>query len=261
MKAWKSGITDARENVIRIRGYEVADLMQKADFIEVIFLMHQARLPSNGEKRLLNALLIGSSDHGPRSPSSAAARIVASGNRQSFEAAVAAGVLAIGDAHGGAGQACMEMIISGIELKEKEDISLNEAAQRVVADFVRQKKRLPGIGHPIHKKDPRVEIIFNIAEREGLARDGIEFLQEIEKVASKMICHLPINIDGALSAALYDMGFSPVLAKAIFILARVVGLTAHVHEELIRERPMRFLPTAIYDGPLLRKIGEVESSL
>jgi len=253
METWKSGITDINEDVIHIRGYDVTDLMQNADFVEVIFLMHQARLPSKGERRLLNALLVASSDHGPKSPSSAAARIVASGNRASFEAAVAAGILAIGDAHGGAGQACMEMIISGLDLREKENLTIDECAKRVVADFILEKKRLPGIGHTIHKRDPRVEVIFKMAESEGLAGDGIIFLQKVERISSEEIHPLPINIDGALAAVLFDLGFPPVMAKAIFISGRVVGLSAHVHEELLREKPMRFQPPVEYDGPTLRK--------
>ena len=59
---------------------------------------------------------------------------------------------------------------------------------------------------------------------------------------------MTINIDGALAAVLYDMGFEPPFARLIFIISRVAGLTAEVMEELTRERPMRIRIPVTYDG-------------
>src|SRR5947199_363733 len=72
-------------------------------------------VPSAGERRLLDAILVGGADHGAGAPSCAAARLAASGNRASLSAAVAAGILAIGDEHGGAGSSCMELIRRGLD--------------------------------------------------------------------------------------------------------------------------------------------------
>ena len=77
-------------------------LMTQKSFADVVFLLHQGRLPGEQERKLLDAILIGVADHGAGAPSCAAARLAASGNRQSLSAAVAAGILAIGDEHGGA---------------------------------------------------------------------------------------------------------------------------------------------------------------
>ena len=100
MEPWKTSITTSDEKSIFIRGYDVTSLMTHATFTDVIYLLHQSRLPTRDERRLLDAILIGVSDHGPSAPSAAAARIVVSGNRQSLEASIAAGILAMGDAHG-----------------------------------------------------------------------------------------------------------------------------------------------------------------
>src|SRR5215470_17417541 len=94
------------------------------------------RLPNEHERRLLDAILVGVADHGAGAPSCAAARLAASGNRQSLSAAIAAGVLAIGDEHGGAGSACMEMITAGLELAAKESITVAGAARKTVQDAV-----------------------------------------------------------------------------------------------------------------------------
>jgi citrate synthase len=72
--------------------YDVTALMGRP-LTETNFLLHQRRLPSDGERRLLDAILMGVADHGAGAPSCATARLVASGNRQSLSAAVAAGVM------------------------------------------------------------------------------------------------------------------------------------------------------------------------
>ena len=113
IEPWRTEICTSDENGIWVRGYDIASLMEKASFADMLFLLHRGRLPEATERRLLDAILVSVADHGPGAPSCAAARLVASGNRQSLSAAIAAGVLAIGDEHGGAGSACMEMIARG----------------------------------------------------------------------------------------------------------------------------------------------------
>src|SRR3954467_12771221 len=133
MDPWRTAIVDAGPDHIRVRGHDVLDLMRQATFTDLIFLLHHDRLPSDGERRLLDAILVGVADHGAGAPSCAAARLAASGNRQSVSAAVAAGVLAIGDAHGGAGSNCMELIAEGAALAARDGLSIEAAAEQLVA--------------------------------------------------------------------------------------------------------------------------------
>lgn len=249
MEPWRTAISTSDEKSIFIRGFDVTSLMLQATFADTIYLLHQGRLPTPDERRLVDAILIGVSDHGPAAPSAAAARIVASGNRQSLEAAIAAGVLAIGDAHGGAGYECMQMIGAGLETARRENLSREEAASRIAASAKAEKKRLPGMGHRVHTEDPRTRILFNLARDSGLAGNGIAFMKALEEAAGRLIRPLPVNVDGALAAVLYDLGFHPAAAKLIFIIGRVAGLTAQVMEEYAREKPMRVRIPVAYDGP------------
>jgi citrate synthase len=223
--------------------------MQGATFTDTIFLLHLSRLPSAGERRLLDALLIGVADHGSGAPSCAAARLAASGNRSSISSAIAAGILAIGDDHGGAGSNCMELITAGLAGAKVDGLSPAVAAQRAVDAAVREKRRLPGLGHRVHTTDPRVKVLFDMARAEGVAGDGILFMEALEAEARTRIKPLPMNIDGALAAILHDMGFPPPAGRFLFIVGRVAGLTAEVAEEYARERPMRIQFKVDYDGP------------
>jgi citrate synthase len=253
MDPWRTGIVNADDTQIWIRGHEIGGLMRQSGFVETIFLLHTRRLPSSGERRLLDAILVGVADHGPGAPSCAAARLVASGNRQSVSAAIAAGVLAIGDEHGGAGEGCMALIDAQRLDANAEPHVVDEAARRAVEHARDHHRRLPGLGHRTHTTDPRVAVLFELANEVGVAGAGVRFMLALEQAAATAIKPLPINIDGALAAVLHDLGFPPAAAKLIFIIGRVAGITAEVAEEYERERVMRIRIPVVYDGETPRQ--------
>ena len=188
-------------------------------------------------------------DHGAGAPSCAAARLAASGNRQSISAAVAAGVLAIGDEHGGAGSNCMELIAEGLALARARRPAVAAAAAGARSKrAVRDKRRLPGLGHRVHTTDPRAQgaVRHGAGRRRRRRRHRLHGALEAE--ARARIKPLPMNIDGALAAVLHDMGFPPPAGRFLFIIGRVAGLTAEVAEEYARERPMRIKFAVEYDG-------------
>ena len=253
MDAWRTAIATSDATSLRVSGYDIAALM-KLSFADTIFLLHQGRLPNQSERRLLDAILIAVADHGSGAPSCATARLVASGNRQSLSAAVAAGILAIGDEHGGAGSACMELIAEGVDRSLRDSIPLAEAARRMTAEAKTQKRRLPGFGHRVHTHDPRTGVLFDMARETGIAGKGIEFVTALEDAIREQIRPLPINIDGALAAVLFDLGFPALFGKLVFIIGRVAGLSAEVAEEYAREKAMRIRIPVTYDGPPPREI-------
>ncbi len=248
LEPWRTAIVQADDSTIRLRGYDITELMRRATFADTVFLLHRSRLPDSHERRLLDAILTSVVDHGSGAPSCATARLAASGNRESLSAAIAAGILAVGDDHGGAGAACMSMIAEGVALAKEHSISLGEAAGRIVDQAKSTKRRLPGMGHRVHSVDPRTAVLFAMAREEGVAGQGVEFIEALDIAVREKIKPLPINIDGALAAILHDLGFPPEAGKLIFIIGRVAGLTAEVAEEYAREKPMRIRVPVQYDG-------------
>lgn len=248
MDPWRSALVTHNATDIWIRGYEVGALMERASFPAVVFLLHRGRLPSAGEERLLNAILIASCDHNSGAPSVAAARIIASGNRQSLSAAVGGGILAIGNEHGGAGEQCMELIARIAADAKARGVSIEQASIDAVTTARAAGKRLPGFGHRKHTTDPRVAVMFRMAREVGVAGDGVASITAIEQALAAAVKALPTNVDGALAALLYDMGFPPSAGKLLFMVGRVAGLTAEVAEEHAREKPMRVKIPVEYDG-------------
>ncbi|OFW47451.1 MAG: citryl-CoA lyase [Acidobacteria bacterium RIFCSPLOWO2_12_FULL_67_14b] len=256
MEPWRTAIVESGDGQIRIRGYDVTSLMTGRTFTDTIYLLHRGRLPTARERSLLDAILTGVADHGPGAPSCAAARLAVSGNRQSVSSAMAAGILAVGDEHGGAGSGCMEMIAGGLERVTRQSMSIPDCARQVVAEIRATGRRVPGLGHRVHRRDPRTPVLFELARRNGLAGNGIAFMEALEAVVRDTIKPLPINIDGALAAVLHDMGFAPVFGRLLFIIGRAAGLSAEIVEELERERPMRIRIPVAYDGEPPRSLGQ-----
>ena len=255
MEPWRTSIVDHDEEHIWVHGYELTKLMQQMTFGEMVFLLHRGRTPTKAEGRLLDAILVSGADHGPGAPSCATARLAASGNRGCLSAAIAAGVLAIGNEHGGAGKACMELIAKDVALARSQSIPIAEAARRTVEEAKAQNRRLPGLGHRTHSVDPRTAVLFSMARESNLSGAGVEFMLALQEAAGAIIKPLPVNVDGALAAVLFDLGFPPVFGQTVFIIARVAGLAAEVAEELTREKAMRVHIPVVYDGPPPREIG------
>jgi citrate synthase len=148
----------------------------------------------------------------------------------------------------------MEMIAAGLARAQSEGLSIDEAAERTVAEARAAGRRLAGFGHRVHTTDPRTKILIDLARAGGVAGDGIAFVEAVERAVAKAVKPLPINVDGALAGVLHDMGFPPAFGRLVFIIGRVAGLTAEVAEELSRERPMRIRIPVAYDGEAPRAL-------
>ena len=100
---WKTSLSKVTQNKILIRGYRVDDLMEHCSFGDVIYLTFTGELPAGNEGRMLETIVVSSTDHFFLAPSVDSTRFVASGGVP-LQASVAAGLISLGDHHGGAGR-------------------------------------------------------------------------------------------------------------------------------------------------------------
>jgi citryl-CoA lyase len=256
-ESWKTAITDIGPGRIRVRGYDIAAIMEKLSYAEAVYLILKGELPGKAEAALMNAILVSSVDHGASPPSVLGTRTVVSGGN-SLNAAIAGGVLVIGDSHGGAIEQAAK-ILQEWARKLDDKVTNAPAVATLLVDWLKEKDiRMPGFGHRLHKTDPRTYKLFEIAGRHGYSGRHIALCQAVETaLVEKLGRQLPINVDGAIAAVISDMGFDWRLGKGFFIISRVPGLLAHAYEEMTRERPMRKLGPLPYeyDGPGDRDIG------
>src|SRR2546428_1415460 len=97
---WKTSLSAVTPNKILIRGYRVQDLMAHCSFGDIIYLTFKGELPTGNEGRIIETIMVSSTDHSFLAPSIDATRFVASGGVP-LQASVAAGVIFLWFHHGG----------------------------------------------------------------------------------------------------------------------------------------------------------------
>jgi len=241
---WKTALSAVEPNKILIRGYRVQDLMANCTFGDIIYLTFKGELPAANEGRMIEMMVVSSTDHSFLAPSIDATRFVASGGVP-LQASVAAGIISLGDHHGGAIEQCAKLLQDSVQ-------SLTAAAE-IVSGFRARKQRVPGFGHPWHDRDPRTLTLIAAAKEWNLAGAHLALAESISNELQ-----LPANIDGVISGIISDMGIAWQYGRAFFIIPRVVGLAAHAVEETVRERPFRAIDMkdVAYDGPPERDLPE-----
>jgi citrate synthase len=196
--------------------------MGKVTFTELAFLLVQRRQPTADEARLLDAVLVSLADHG-LTPTVLAARLTHTGAPESLQGAVAAGLL-------GAGSVFLGVVEDTVRFLD----AIGDDVEAGVARELEAGRRIPGLGHPVHKaEDPRTPRLYEIAEEAGLQGAYLTRLRAVSEAHARQTGReLPINGAGVAGAALADLGFPPALLRGFALLARTAGLLGHLAEEV-----------------------------
>jgi citrate synthase len=257
---WQTSLTSIKPNSILIRGYAVDELMGRLSFADAVYLLLMGELPTPTIGRMLNAVLVSSLDHGVTPPSTLAARNVATSGAP-LKDCVAAGILAFGRHHGGDIETCMRFLDRGLTLV-RGGVTMDQAADQLIGECVREKQAPPGFGHRFHTRDPRAARLFQMALELEVEGEHVRMMRALEHALAareaEMGRHLPVNVDGAIAAVCADLGFAYDLGNAIFLISRLPGLIAHAHEERTRQSPMRQIDPKDhdYDGSPSRRLPE-----
>jgi citryl-CoA lyase len=258
--SWRTAITQVEPDRILVRGYPVDEAMGRLSFSETVYLLLVGELPSAQIGRLVEALLVATIDHGATPPSTLTSRHVASTGAP-LHASAAAGILGFGKYHGGDIATGMQFLEDGVALVHG-GLTHEAAARQLVSHHRKINEPVPGFGHRLHRHDPRAMRLFQIAFELDLDGPHIQLIRAVERALNDgrdvEASPIPINVDGAIAAVCCDLGLSPEIGSALFIVGRVPGLLAHALEEQTRERRMRQIDSsrAVYDGPAERRLPD-----
>jgi citrate synthase len=214
-----------------LRGYDVSELAEEGySFCDAMFVLFQGRIPSESEEKMLKYEMGAFLEHS-MSPSAASAIAVTAG-RPNLPTAVAAGVMTFGGVHG-PGAAHGYMMNKYITRAQREDKTLDEAAEILVDDYMDADQPVMGMGQPQHTDgDPRAEPIH--LQQEELGTNGAyhEFQRSVEKHfharrKREGKNYVGVNVVGAGNAALSDLGFAPNAAWCIGSVARGYSCATH----------------------------------
>lgn len=245
-KDWlRTEVGGSTADSITVRGRDVAsELMGEMPFGDLAFLLARGREPSEAESKLFNAVLAALAEHG-LTPTVLAARLTYTGAPEAVQGAIAAGLLGGGSVFLGPVEDTAAWLGEAIEALGSadtiDDDTLERAAARAVSAAIEAGRKVPGLGHPIHKeKDPRTPRLYEIAAEAELLGPHMKLLDLVAREhAARTGKSLPINGAGAAGAALADLGFPPFVARGFALLARTAGLIGHLAEESQRPIGMR----------------------
>jgi len=226
-----SSISRAEPDRVEVRGRDLAgELMGRLSFTAYFHLLLTGREPSDDERFFLDLVLVSIAEHGLM-PSNVAARMTLAADPESLQGAVAAGILGAGTVILGAAGECAELLAD----------AQSRGAAAVVREIHAAGGRVPGFGHPLHKPlDPRAERVLALADERGVSGANVALTRELHHVVAAIYGKpLTLNLSLPLAAVLLDLGYAPVVVRAVPILARTAGLLAHLAEE--QERPIGFL--------------------
>jgi citrate synthase len=227
-KEIKAALSTYDEDSVSVRGVDLeTEIMGELDFGGGLFLVLTGREPTDGESRVMNAMLVALMEHG-MTPHAIVTRLTLYSAPDATQGAISSGLLGAGNRFLGSMQNCSEMLQSAAS----EEEGPNTAAE-VVENHLERGETIPGLGHPSHRpEDPRAERLLAIATDEDVNGDHAALLRGIqdEFEAVKGV-YLPINVTGAIAAVTADLGFNPSTARGIGMISRAGGLVGQVAQE------------------------------
>jgi citrate synthase len=232
---WQTSIIEMMPGVIRLRGYEIQDLIGRISFPAMIWLMLRGELPRDEQAELLGIALGAAVDHGPQAPSIAIARMAATCG-VGINGAMASAINVLGDVHGGAGEQALAFF-GDIAVAMDGGTAIEDAVSAQLDRFFAETKGyVPGFGHRFHPVDPRaprlLEVTRDFAARGVVAGRFADIAEAVESgIARRKGKHIPLNIDGATAVIYGELGFPPPLTRGLFVLSRSVGILAHAWEQ------------------------------
>ncbi len=241
--------------------YPRNDLDYAANFLHMCFSVPCEEYVVNPIlSRAMDRIFTLHADH-EQNASTSTVRLAGSSQANPF-ACIAAGVACLwGPAHGGANQACLEML--------REIGTVDRIPEYIArAKDKNDPFRLMGFGHRVYKNfDPRAKVMKESAD-EVLGLLGIEnnptlqVAKELERIALEdeyfVSKKLYPNVDFYSGIILDAMGFPTSMFTPIFALARTVGWIAQWKEMI--EDPVQKIgrPRQLYTGAVSRNYAEVE---
>lgn len=249
---WGTAVSRIEPGVIELRGRPVQDLIGTTSLPSMIWLMVRGDLPTPGQADLLEAALVAGVDHGPQAPSIAIARMAVTCG-VGLNNAMASAINTLGDAHGGAGQQCVEMLQEIVD-HEAAGADLTSAVDTVTTAWRERSRYLPGFGHRFHPHDPRRDPLLSLVDSavtQGMVEGNhVRAARAVESAINRGRSKpVPMNIDGATAVIYAELGFPAPLARGLFVLSRSIGILAHAWEESQQGRrnkgpiPPSILPT------------------
>jgi citrate synthase len=244
--------------------YPRNDLSYTANFMRMMFGTPCEEYKVNDVLvRALDRILVLHADH-EQNASTSTVRLAGSSGANPF-ACIAAGIATLwGPAHGGANEACLEML---------DDIQAQGGVAKI-GEFIKQVKdknstvKLMGFGHRVYKNyDPRAKLMretcYEVLGELGLQNDPLFALSmKLEQIALEddyfVSRKLYPNVDFYSGIVQKALGIPTSMFTCIFALARTVGWIAQWNEMISDPDQKIGRPRQLFVGPTRREVRPID---
>ncbi|HTN76709.1 MAG TPA: citrate/2-methylcitrate synthase [Pirellulaceae bacterium] len=204
----------------------------------LLWMLHGAA-PSSKHEQALDVSLILYAEH-EFNASTFAARVICSTQSDLHSSITGAIGTLKGPLHGGANERVLEVL---------REVGSPDKAEQWVRAALAQKRRIMGFGHRVYRSgDPRATLLkpwcVELAAETG--NQGLEQTADIIEAHVRREKNLPPNVDWPCGRLYHYLGLPIDLYTPLFVVARVIGWSAHVIEQLDNNRLMR--PRSLYTG-------------
>ena len=217
--------------IARCHGYDVyGDMLGKARWVDMVYLLFRGDAPSEQAAALLDALALALANPGPRDASVHAAMCGGTGGSPAAAALMAALAVGAGNLFGG-----REVLLA---VQDWSDCGTDLAAWRE-----RLSNRPPPVGisawpqpeHPPgfdpHGVGTTLVVRQTLDCLASLSPGNILVWLKLHRTDLEACAGLPLSLAGIAAAAFADLGFAPEEAEILYLILRLPGAAAHALEQ------------------------------
>ncbi len=216
---------------VKVRGRDlVDDIIGRMPFTQYFLLQALGETPRDAQVAIVDTVMTTIMEHG-LVPSAVTTRLTYYGAPESYQGAIAAGLLGVGDRYAGTAGECGAILERIVERPEDER---ENAALEEVRAYRKLRRPLPGFGHPIHREeDRRVDRLLGVVEQQDIDGHHLAALNLLEQALQQEVGkNLVTNISAAIGASLGEAGIPCAMMRGIVLTARCAGLVGHLNEEM-----------------------------
>ncbi|MEN8129289.1 MAG: citrate synthase [Pseudomonadota bacterium] len=208
-------------------GYDLLELMQQRGYTDIIFLLFRDKLPTRDQRDLMEALMVGLCNPGPRHPATRAAMNAGIGKTDTAHILPIA-LSILGGLHLGGTEVQTSMRFIRTHFKKDSRRVVEELIKNINSDTnpVDQHKHItPGFGQRFGSLEIIPEKIANVlSEMKGSGRAlrwSMDFVENLKKHDHGWLT------PGVAAATFIDLGFHPRAGAGLFQMLCTPGLLAH----------------------------------
>jgi len=204
-------------------GYDVLALAEHVSFADVFYLLFRRELPTPEQRRLLERLMVGLINPGPRHPATRAG-IAAGVGKTCIEHIVPIGVLVAGGEKSGATQIPAAMKFIRRACKESaQDVAARLLVGTTSPDF---SELTPGFGQRFGGVEIYLDALAAMLDEHHGAENtclrwSVAFVRALQPYNAGWL------VSGLVAAVLGDLGFLPKQAVGVYQLLVAPGILAH----------------------------------